>query len=669
MGVVQKLYDNLINFYSGLGVPGRDKAVGSVYSFVPRTQMELEAAYMSDWIAGKIVDIPAEDSTRAWRAWQANNDEIEAIENLEKTLLVQQKLHEALILSRLHGGAALILGVDDGSSETELILENVKKDSLKFVHVCARYELEYDQGSIIQDLLSPYYGLPEYWSRRVVVDPVKSKPGQYDLKIHPSRIIILRGKYAPRGMQLQTSLGNDGIWGDSVLQRTFEAILNATGTAQAVATLVTEAKFDIIKIPELTAQMADEGFQGRLTNRFMWANASKSIINSILLDGEEEWNRTQTNFTALPEVVRIFLLMASGAADIPATRFLSQSPVGLSATGESDIRNYYDQISSQQSSTLSPAINRLDELIIRSALGDRDASIYYDWNPLWQMTAPEKADVTLKKAQTFKIDSEAGLMDDEALRIGRQNQLIEDAVYPGFESALEKQEMLSENSMMTPEEQDAEAVANAAPGLPGDPSLLDPSKVAKPTPGKKPALKMVKAGDVSPFAPFTAMMERIRTFGDAAPRTLYVYREVLNQPELEKWAARVGFKTTIPDMHVTICYSKTPIDWMKTGDDWGMREDGQIIVPPGGARLVDNFGDGAVVLCFRSPQLVWRHNQFEEAGASYDYAEYQPHITITYQPPDGMDVSKLEAYQGKIVLGPEIFEEIIPGAQDRIVET
>ena len=45
-----------------------------------------------------------------------------------------------------------------------------------------------------------------------------------------------------------------------------------------------------------------------------------------------------------------------------------------------------------------------------------------------------------------------------------------------------------------------------------------------------------------------------------------------------------------------------------------------------------------------------------EAGATWDWPEYQPHISI--QVGGNVDLSKVEPYQGKIVLGPEIFEEL-----------
>jgi hypothetical protein len=41
-------------------------------------------------------------------------------------------------------------------------------------------------------------------------------------------------------------------------------------------------------------------------------------------------------------------------------------------------------------------------------------------------------------------------------------------------------------------------------------------------------------------------------------------------------------------------------------------------------------------------------------GASHDFDEYQPHVTITYEGSD-LDLSKVEPYRGELVFGPEIF--------------
>jgi hypothetical protein len=43
----------------------------------------------------------------------------------------------------------------------------------------------------------------------------------------------------------------------------------------------------------------------------------------------------------------------------------------MNATGESDTRNYYDRIKSDQKVYQEPAMNTLDEVLIRSAIGSK----------------------------------------------------------------------------------------------------------------------------------------------------------------------------------------------------------------------------------------------------------------------------------------------------------
>ena len=71
-------------------------------------------------------------------------------------------------------------------------------------------------------------------------------------------------------------------------------------------------------------------------------------------------------------MVRTSLQVAASAADIPVTRLLGQSPAGLSATGDSDTRNYHDMIAARQELDLRPQLERLDALLLRSAGVDRE---------------------------------------------------------------------------------------------------------------------------------------------------------------------------------------------------------------------------------------------------------------------------------------------------------
>lgn len=143
------------------------------------------------------------------------------------------------------------------------------------------------------------------------------------------------------------------------------------------------------------------------------------------------------------------------------------------------------------------------------------------------------------------------------------------------------------------------------------------------------------------------------------PAPLYVWRKLLNAPEVIAWAKAQGFKTTLPpeDMHVTVLYSKSPVDWMEMGETWSQHEDGTLAVSPGGPRQVAQFNQGAVVLQFACDALQWRNQTMLERGATSDWPEYHPHITLTYDLGE-VDLSTVEPYRGPLKFGPEVFEEI-----------
>lgn len=417
-GETMRTNDSLENLVSGLGTV-KDKRIHASYVYAPLQQPQLEAAFRQDWIARKIVRCPAQDATREWRDWKADDGQIEDIEALEMRLRIQNKTRQAVTLARLLGGSVMFLGVGNDDPTKELIVENVKKDTLRYAHVVGRYEVS--GGDLITDVTSEFYGQHSYYE-------VQSASGP--LRVHPSRVIRFLGEEVPDLVK------NQG-WGDSCLQSVDDAVKDAGLCSGGIASLVAEAKVDVFKIPGLMDSVGDPAWRALLIERMTLANVAKSMVNALLMDKEEEWERIKQEFGGLPDVLKVYLLVASGAADIPATRLLGQSPTGLTATGESDVRNYYDRISAEQKNDLSPAIERLDEIIIRSALGQRDEDIYYDWRPLWQQSPGEKADVALKKAQTFKIHLDSSLLPDEAMANALVNQLTEDGTYPGLEKEIE----------------------------------------------------------------------------------------------------------------------------------------------------------------------------------------------------------------------------------------
>lgn len=181
-------------------------------------------------------------------------------------------------------------------------------------------------------------------------------------------------------------------------------------------------------------------------------------------------------------------------------------------------------------------------------------------------------------------------------------------------------------------------------------------------------------------------LKRVRKGDDAIhkakPKTLYVYRPVENAEDIIAWAKSQGFTSTQPaeKFHVTLAYSKTPLNWAHLHDDYHLepseyaRSCGCEVVSrsddnskrrkiSGGVREVKALGsDGAVVLAFESDSLTNRWMDFKRAGAVWKFPSFTPHITITY---DGgkVDLSKVHPYAGDIILGEECWEEVSENGQ------
>ena len=592
--VVHFKTDSLRSFVAGLGDPLRDKMASSYYGLQFLSDEQLLNAYRTSWLAGKIVDIPAMDSIRKGRDWQASNDEIELIEAEEFRLGLWQKLLDARTKARLWGGAAIYIGTGEGDASQPLDVEKVKAGGIQFLTVLSRNDLS--AGEIDQDAMSETFGKPKDYQILTGNAVIAN--------VHPSRLVVFVGRPHPDD-RLQGGL-NKG-WGDSVLEVVFSAVKNADATAANIASLVFEANVDVFGVPDLMTNLSDPDYAQRLNDRFTLAATAKSINKALVRDSLEEYDRKTISFSNLPEVMQGFLQMVAGAADIPVTRLLGQSPGGLNSTGESDLKNYYDRLSAEQELVIRPAMWRLDECLIRSALGKRPPEINYRWSALWQMTDKEKAEIGKMKSESAEILGRTGLFTSEELRTAVSNAFVEDGFLPGLEYAMDET---------------GEDWNETLGGEGDDPDDIEPVSTA-----------------------------------DAAPRTLYIRRDVLNSAEIVEWAKSQGFETVQDGLHVTIIHTRTPLDWIKVGEDYWGEDKGKMTINPGGPRLMERFGD-AVVLQFASSRLTWRHEDIKRMGAETDYPEYQPHVTITWAIPEGMDLAKVEPYRGKILLGEEVFEEV-----------
>lgn len=650
-----KLGDTLLNLVSGLGVWGKDKAAHRAFALNIMARSEIEAAYRSDWIARKAVDIPAFDMTRAWRTVQIEKKRITEFEAEERRLGVRQKVHRAIWMSRLWGGSGLVM--DDGAADLMRPLNVSGVGGLKALLVLPMHRLT--AGPIQWDPYDEGFDEPTFFNMH------GGERGS--TQVHPSRVIPFMG--APRPDPENADRAESSVYGDSILMAIKSAVMDAAGTNQSIASLVEEARIDVVKVPGLLGAVLSKEYRDQTVQRWELAAVLKSIHNVMLLDGAEDWQRKETNFAGLPDVAKIMWQAVAGAADVPATRFFGQSPQGMNATGESDLQNYEQMISARQENDLTPRLDRLDEALYVSSLGKKPEGAFSKWNPLRVPTPKEKAEIETARANAARTIVDAGLVPTAAMEVAFQNLLIEEGTYPGLEQAIED----AKKGILLPFEDPADPENDIDPKT-GEPFPEDDprSPVAKAANENEPREIQVEGGKVAIKAG-VRKPKRDGKVKDAKPRSLYVSRRLLNAEQIIAWAKAQGFESTLTpeQMHVTVAFSRQPVDWLKVPTDWWSTPDssGEITIPAGGARIVEPLGDkGAVVLLFSSSHLSWRHNDIKAAGASWDFDDYQPHVTLTYQAPEGLDLSKVKPYNGRLRFGPEIFEEIIEDWKSQVEE-
>ena len=372
--------DGLVNLVSGLGT----NASKRVHNQFVRTDtahgyQQLTAAYQSNWIARAVVDIPADDMTREWRTLKCVD--ADAIRQEEDRLNVQAAVNEALSWARLFGGGAILVITNQDLSQP-LQPQLIGKGDVKRLMVFDRWDLQPQQMNT-WDILADNYLMPEFYTIY-----------QGTQTIHHSHFIKFTGAKLPRRERIMLQ-----GWGDSYLRKSFDDIKDIVASKDGIAELMQMANVDVITREGLAEDLATDQ-EDKIMKRYQLFDSMKSIINTALLDGEEKLDRLTLNLSGVAPVLETMMTWISGAAEIPSTRLFGRSPAGLNSTGDSDLQNYYNSIRSQQNSQLTKALQPLDEIIVRSALGTMPDDFNYAWNALSQPTDKEQAETRKLDADT-----------------------------------------------------------------------------------------------------------------------------------------------------------------------------------------------------------------------------------------------------------------------------
>lgn len=330
------------------------------------------------------------------------------VESALRSKLDELGAHELQVLAgtwgQLHGGGLILLGARDGKKTNEpLDLENLK--SLEWIRVVPGAQEYVNVESRDAQVDSGRFGEPVIYRVQEIFAGVAAEPTLW----HYTRVIRYPGARTPPRKKQQKQ-----GWDLSILDRVVSKLSLHDTTWDNVGAMVADGSQGVWKIKGLM-QAALTGKAGALQERFRIADQARSMFRSLLLDSDgESFDYVHRQFGGIADLLAQSAIRTAAAAQMPVTVLYGQSPAGMNATGESDIRLWYDRVEQYQEDVLRSRLEQLVRLVLRSKEGPTGGVEPPAWRvnfrPVRKETPMEGAELRARQAQIDVAYINAGVL-------------------------------------------------------------------------------------------------------------------------------------------------------------------------------------------------------------------------------------------------------------------
>lgn len=404
-------FDGWMNILTALGT-NRDKRTHAFYAPDIVTDIEAMNLWRSEDMCKRVIEsVPNEAFRRGVKISCQDKDLAEQIHGGLEELMATETFVRACMYENALGGSAIFPVTNDvGDLDTPLAVESITK--LSALHLLEPRELW--TTSYYTDIRSPKFGMPETY--QLVPLGAQAAYSAFSTVIHESRLIVFPGRRISRQMQPGQRAG----WGDSILSGVYSVIRDFGGAWGSTANLLEDFAQGVIKLAGYADLMKDAEGEAIVRRRLAMLDMMRSSLRSMVIDKEDDFQRTSTPVGGLEGLLQQFALRISAAANMPVTVMFGMAPAGLNATGDNDIRGWYDQVAARREHHYKPRLEQLIRLYMLSkdgACGGVEPEMWStEFPPMWEPTEREIADTRLVIAQTDQIyfNIEAASSDDIA---------------------------------------------------------------------------------------------------------------------------------------------------------------------------------------------------------------------------------------------------------------
>lgn len=393
MGILQAAkmrLDGFANVVAQLGIGTSDRRSHTRHvGAVPVLPAEAASMFRSDGMVELIVAAPADDATSKWVDVVCEDDQgaAVAVADALETLGAQHHIRDAIMWGRLLGGCLVVMMVDDGMDPSMPVNEaNVRS----VLHLRTVDRREVVPGRLVADPLAADHGEPETY----ILSGIDGR----QVEVHKSRVLRFGGATTDN----QARQANGG-WDDSVLTRMRSKLADFDMGHQSAASLLMDFAQPTVRIEGLSEMLAADE-DGLVQKRIEMMMLSRSVARVLLLDTNEEYSRTPTPVTGMPELLDRLERLLSAVTGIPVSRLMGRSAAGMNATGEGDERVYYDRVIAYQARYVLPQLERLVRLLMLAKNGPTQGKEPEAWSleprPLQQASKKERGEVAKLEADT-----------------------------------------------------------------------------------------------------------------------------------------------------------------------------------------------------------------------------------------------------------------------------
>lgn len=418
--------DAFVNSTTGLGVSGIDRRLGTGFRATTLDNFTAAQLWAGNDLAAKVVETwPTHMLRQGFDIVVSGDDGQDISKQIEERLRqvgAVEALRKALEYERAYGGGAVIIGANDSRGDLRKPLDLEKPVTLDWLAPFEPDELRPREWET-EDMSAPRFGEPSIWTLQAYANG-GIMPSPVD--VHDSRLIVFGGIRTTR--RVQTGVLNG--WGASQLSRFHDRLVGFNVSWDSAEYLLTDIAQAVIKMKNL-AQMVAAGDAAAIRARMETIAYARSVLKTMLLDTEEEYDRKPTPLQGVPDILDRMMFRLAAAADMPVTMLFGMSPGGLNATGESDIEIFNDRVKAEQVRCLTEPIMRLARL----AMNDLGIEEPEEWKvvfrPLRQQTELEITTTRNMQANTDAIYLDRGVLsplDVAKGRFGKEGYSIETSV-------------------------------------------------------------------------------------------------------------------------------------------------------------------------------------------------------------------------------------------------